>query len=120
MRDAAATRIRKITKEQESGDERADDGNHHPSPGCPARRIHLRGEPAREQNESDHHEPDQYADQKAEYDRELIFAISELFRPPAEGGAGGGDHHLFQLSGRIIVGHASGLPGRTSQRLVPR
>jgi hypothetical protein len=44
----------------------------------------MRGQSAREQNECDNYQPDQYADQKTEYDRELIFAISELFSPSAE------------------------------------
>ena len=100
LRDAAAAGIRKIAEEQKSGNERADDGNHHPAPGRAARRIHLRGQPACQQNEGHHHQADQYADNQAEYNRELIFAILELFRPPAKGRAGRGNLHLSQLSGR--------------------
>ena len=108
MRDAAAPGIRKIAGEQESGYQRADDGNHHPAPSRPARRVHLRGQTAGQQDESHHHQTDQYADNEAQYNRELVFAILELFCPPAKRGAGCGDLHLFQLSGR--VGQASSLP----------
>ena len=87
--DSAAARERKIFEQQVAGDELPECGNHNTAPSggrCSARRVHVCGEPARQQDERNDNEADERADQQAQQQRKSILAPAQILDEADEAG----------------------------------
>jgi hypothetical protein len=82
--DSAAASCREILEKKEPGDERTECGNEDSTPSLPACGVHPGGKLPCQENESDDNEPNNGADDKAQYQGELVLLLAKIFDQLAE------------------------------------